>query len=158
MFYYYIGDDMKKLLLTCLFTTILSIMFGNYIFISYKRTIENIISASMIEEKVYMLLYGSYNSKEKVDNLTLENYILENENGFYKVYVGVNFSLENANKIKEIYKEKGNIIYIREKNISSLPFIDFMQSNEVDFSNLDKEKILSIENNIINKYKEIFNE
>ena len=149
---------MKKLILTCLFTAILSILFGTYIFSSYKKSIENIINASSLNEKVYMLLYGSYNSKEKVDNLSLNNYILENENGFYKVYVGVNFSLENANKIKEIYKEKGNIIYIREKNISNLEFIDYLQSNDMDFSNLDKEKILSIENNIINKYKEIFNE
>ena len=149
---------MKKLLLTCLFTAILSILFGAYIFSSYKKSIENIINASSLNEKVYMLLYGSYNSKEKVDKLTLNNYILEMENGFYKVYVCVNFSLENANKIKEIYKEKGNIIYIREKNISSLEFVDFMQSNDIDFSKLDKEEILSIENNIINKYKEIFNE
>lgn len=149
---------MKKLITTCLFTIILSISFGTYIFSSYKKSIENIINASLVNEKVYMLLYGSYNSKEKVDKLTLENYILENENGFYKVYVGVNFSLENANKIKEIYKEKGNIIYIREKNISSLEFIDYLQSNDIDFSSLDKEEILSIENNIINKYKEIFNE
>lgn len=149
---------MKKLLLTCLFTTTLSILFGSYIFSSYKKTIENVISASMVNEKVYMLLYGSYNTKEKVDKLNLENYILESENGFYKVYVGANISLENANKLKEIYKEKGNIIYIREKYISSLEFVDYMHTNEVDFSNLDKDKILSIENNIINKYKEIFNE
>ena len=149
---------MKKLLLTCFLTATLSILFGTYIFSSYKKSIENIINASLINEKVYMLLYGSYNSKEKVDKLTLSNYILENENGFYKVYVGVNLSLENANKIKEIYKEKGNIIYIREKNISSLKFIDYLQSNDIDFNNLDKEEILSIENNIINKYKEIFNE
>ena len=53
---------MKKLLLTCLFTTTLSILFGSYIFTAYKRTIENIISASLVNEKVYMLLYGSYNS------------------------------------------------------------------------------------------------
>ena len=149
---------MKKLLLTCLFTTTLSILFGSYIFTAYKRTIENIISASLVNEKVYMLLYGSYNSKEKVDKLLLDNYILEEENGFYKVYVGANISLENANKIKEIYREKGNIIYIREKYIRSLEFVDYMQTNEVDFSSLDKDKILSIENNIINKYKEIFNE
>ena len=149
---------MKRLLLTILFTTTISILFGSYIFSSYKKSIENIISASSVTEKAYMLLYGSYNLKEKVDNLSLDNYILENENGFYKVYVGVNFSLENANKIKEIYKEKGNIIYVREKEISNLEFIDYMQNNEIDFSNLDKKEILSIEKNIIDKYKEIFNE
>ena len=149
---------MKRLLLTIIFTTTISILFGSYIFSSYKKEVDKIISASLTTEKAYMLLYGSYNTKEKVDNLSLDNYILENENGFYKVYVGVNFSLENANKIKEIYKEKGNIIYVREKEISNLEFIDYMQNNEIDFSSLDKNEILSIEKNIIDKYKELFNE
>lgn len=149
---------MKKLLVTCIFTTTLSIAFGSYIFSSYKKSIENIINASLITEKAYVLLYGSYNSKEKVNNLTLDNYIEEEENGFYKVYVGISFSLENATTLKEIYKEKGNIIYIREKSINNLEFIDYMQSNELNFSNLNNDEILSIENDIINKYKEIFNE
>ena len=99
-----------------------------------------------------------YNNKQKVDNLSLDNYILSLENGFYKVYVGASFSLENSKKIKEIYKDLGNIIYIKEKNISNLEFIDYLQNNEVDFSNLTNTEILSIENNIINKYKEMFNE
>ena len=152
------GDNMKKLVLTCFFTTTLSVALGSYIFASYKESIENIINASLATEKVYMLLYGSYNSKEKVDKLSLEEFILENENGFYKVYVGVTKSLENANILKGIYKEKGNIIYVREKDINSLEFIDYMQREDVDFSNLNNDKILSIEKNIINKYKEIFNE
>lgn len=149
---------MKRLLLTCLFTTIISLTFGNYIFSSYKDGVEKIISASTSNEKLYMLLYGSYNSKEKVDKLSLDNYILIEENGFYEVYVGVNLSLKNANKIREIYKELGNSIYVREKYISSLEFVDYMQNNEVDFSELSNDEILSIEIDIINKYKEIFNE
>ena len=149
---------MKRLLITCFFTTILSILFGNYIFFSYKKTLENIINTSLPSEKVYMLLYGSYNSKDKVNELSLDNYILEYENGFYKVYVGITLSLENSNKLKEIYKEKGNIIYVREKNINNLEFIDYLQNNDIEFFNLDNNKILSIENNIIDKYKEIFNE
>lgn len=149
---------MKKLLFTCFFATSISLLFGNYIFSSYKNAAEKIISASTQNEKVYMLLYGSYNSKDKVDKLTLGNYILDEEDGFYKVYVGVSLSLENSNKIKEVYKDLGNSIYIREKYISNLEFIDYLQNNEQNFSELSDEKILSIENNIIDKYKEIFNE
>lgn len=149
---------MKRLLFTSIFTAIISLVLGNYIFSSYKKTVENLITASGSSEKVYMLLYGSYNSKEKVDNILLDNYILEEENGFYKVYVGVSLSLENSNKIKEIYKESGNSIYIKERYISSLEFIDYLNNSEQNFSELSKERILGIEDNIINKYKEIFNE
>lgn len=149
---------MKRLLFTSIFTVIISLVLGNYIFSSYKKTVENLITASGSSEKVYMLLYGSYNSKEKVDNILLDNYILEEENGFYKVYVGVSLSLENSNKIKEIYKDLGNSIYIKERYISSLEFIDYLNNSEQNFSELSKERILGIEDNIINKYKEIFNE
>ena len=149
---------MKRLLIMCSFTILISLIFGNYIFSVYKKSAENIISASLSNEKVYMLLYGSYNSLEKVDKLSLDNYILINENGYYKVYVGISMSLDNSNKIKGIYKDLGNSIYIKEKYISNLEFVDYIYNKEVDFSNLTNEEILSIENDIIDKYKEIFNE
>lgn len=145
---------MKKLLYTCLFTIIISVLFGNYIFSSYKSSIEKIVNASISSEKIYMLLYGSYNSLDKVKNIDLDNYILEEENGFYKVYVGITKKEENSKKLKEIYKEKGNIIYVREKYISNLELIDYIMNNENNFDNISNEEILSIENNIINKYKE----
>lgn len=148
---------MKKLLLTCLFSTIISLLFGNYIFTSYKTATERIIATSTQSEKVYMLLYGSYNSKEKVDKITIDNYILEEDNGFYKVYIGVSLSLENAKKIKEIYNNLGNSIYIREKYINDFEFIYYLESVD-KFDNLSNDEILSIEDNIIDKYKEIFNE
>ena len=149
---------MKRLLVMCSFTILISLAFGNYIFGIYKKSVENIISTSLSNEKVYMLLYGSYNNLEKVNKLSLDNYILINENGYYKVYVGVSMSLDNSNKIKGIYKDLGNSIYIKEKYISSLEFVDYLYNKEVDFSNLENEEILNIENDIINKYKEIFNE
>lgn len=147
---------MKKLLYTCLFTIIISVLFGNYIFSSYKSSIEKIINASTSSEKIYMLLYGSYNSLDKVKNIDLDNYILEEENGFYKVYVGITKKEENSKILKEIYKEKGNIIYVREKYISNLELIDYIMNNENNFDNISNEEILSIENNIINKYKELY--
>ena len=149
---------MKKLLFTCVFATVISLAFGNYIFSSYKNVAERIISSSLQSEKIYMLLYGSYNSKEKISKLSLDNYILIEEDGFYKIYVGVSTSLENSNKIKEIYKDLGNSIYIRENNVSNLEFIDYLYNKEQNFSELTNDEILSIENDIINKYKEIFNE
>lgn len=149
---------MKKLLFTCIFATVISLAFGNYIFSSYKSAAERIISSSLQSEKVYMMLYGSYNSKEKISKLSLDNYILIEEDGFYKVYVGVSTSLENSNKIKEVYKDLGNSIYIREDYISNLEFIDYLYNKENNFSELSNDEVLSIQNDIINKYKEIFNE
>ena len=105
---------MKKLFIMCLISGFISVMFGNYIFNIYKNKLDDTLEVISTNEKVYMLLYGSYNSKEKVDNLKISDYLLEVDD-FYKVYIGITRTIENANIIKEIHKQLGNDIYIREK-------------------------------------------
>lgn len=146
---------MKKLLITLLITSLISFLFGNYIFKVYIKNVKEIVKeASSIYDDVYMLLYGSYNTIEKAKKNNLNNYILKEEYGFYKVYIGVTKSKENAEIIREIYKEKGNDIYIKEKRISGLEFMDYLYNVDVDFKILTEGEILEIQNNIINKYKE----
>ena len=47
-----------------------------------------------------------------------------------------------------------NDIYIKEKRISGLEFMDYLYNVDVDFKILTEGEILEIQNNIINKYKE----
>lgn len=146
---------MKRFLVICSISIFVSFISGEMIFNIYRKNLENTISVINEKEKVYMLLYGSYNSKEKVDNLNLDNYIVINNNGFYEVYVGISKKIENCEKIRGIYKKRGNNIYIREKEISNMEFIDYL--NYIDNLN-DKsdDEIINIEKNIINKYKELY--
>ena len=146
---------MKRFLNIIIFVSILSIVFGNIIFYSYKKSATNILEVIKNDEHVYMVLYGSYNSMDKVKNLKLNNYVLENDNNYYRVYVGISKNIENATKIKEIYNKMGNSTYIREIMIDNMPFIDYLYNAELDFSNKSDNEILNIENNIINKYKEL---
>ena len=106
---------MKKFFLLCIFTSMISIISGTFVFNIYKNNIDETIAVMSTNEKVYMLLYGSYNSKDKVNKLSLDNYILENNNNFCEVYVGISKKLENAEKIRGIYKEMGNNIYKGKK-------------------------------------------
>ena len=147
---------MKKFFLLCIFTSMISIISGTFVFNIYKNNIDETITVMNTNEKVYMLLYGSYNSKDKVNKLSLDNYILENNNNFFEVYVGISKKLENAEKIRGIYKEMGNNIYIRKKNIDNIEFINFLDISENNFKEMSSEEILKLENNIINKYKEIY--
>ena len=79
---------MKKLLITLLITSLISFLFGNYIFKVYIKNVKEIVKeASSIYDDVYMLLYGSYNTIEKAKKNNLNNYILKEEDGFYKVYI-----------------------------------------------------------------------
>lgn len=138
-----------------MFTTILSILFGNVIFNIYRKNAIDTLEVMKIDEHVYMLLYGSYNSMDKVNSLKLDNYILENDNGYYRVYVGVSKDIENATKIREIYNKLGNSIYIRDKVIDNLSFVDYLNSVENNLNTKSDEEILKIEGDIINKYKEL---
>lgn len=147
---------MKKLFIMCLISGFISIMFGNYIFNIYKSKLDDTLEVISTNEKVYMLLYGSYNSKEKVDNLKISDYLLEVDD-FYKVYIGITRTIENANTIKEIHKQLGNDIYIREKIINNLEFLDYLNYND-NYEKKSNEEILNIQKNIIKKYKELFNE
>lgn len=147
---------MKKFFITLLVTGLISFLFGNYIFRVYRKNIEEVIkSASSTYETIYMLQYGSYKDKEDAIGNKLDNYILEIEDGFYKIYVGATNSKENALKIKEFYKETGNDIYVKEKLINNLEFLDLLYSYDALMNNKDKNEILSIQNNIIDKYKEL---
>ena len=85
---------MKRFIYTFLFTTFISILFGFFIFGIYKKNITEVVMSSS-DINIYMLLYGSYNSKEKVDKLNIDDYLLIHDNNFYEVYVGISMSKEN---------------------------------------------------------------
>ena len=146
---------MKRFLSICFIATLISILSGNLIFNIYKKDALNVIDVYNTEEVVYMLLYGSYNSKEKEDNLDLSSYIVIKDNNYYEVYIGISKSLENANIIRGIYKDLGYSIYIRDKTINNIEFIDYLNNNEIDLENKTDNEIIELEKNILNKYKEL---
>lgn len=147
---------MKKLFLTIIITGLISFLFGNYIFNVYLKNVKEAIeSVTNIYDDLYMLQYGSYNTIEKAKNNDLDNYILKEEDGYYRIYVGITLNEENAKKIKEVYKNKGKDIYIKEKNINSLEFVDYLNNKDISFNNISDDEILKIQNEIINKYKEL---
>ncbi len=146
---------MKRFLITILFTTLVSILYGNIIFNVYKKNATNILEVMQSEEQVYAVLYGSYNSIDKVKNLKLNNYIIENEDGYYRVYVGISKNIENASKIREIYNKLGKGTYIRNIVVDSIDFIDYLNSIEFNLMDKSDDEILKIETDIINKYKEL---
>ena len=142
---------MKKLFITLLVTGLISYLFGNYIFTTYKKNLENVVKrVSSTYETVYMLQYGSYKNREKaLDNDLEVSYILEKEDGFYKIYIGVTKNLEIANK------KTGNDIYIKEKLINDIEFLSFLESYDETILKSNDEETINVENDVINKYKEL---
>ena len=147
---------MKRFLIICFISIFISFISGELIFNVYRKNLDDTISVINEKEKVYMLLYGSYNNIDKVNKLELDDYIMIKDNNFYEVYVGISKNIENCEKIRGIYKEMGNNIYIREKEISNMEFIDYLNYMENNLNDKSNEEIINIEKNIIDKYKEIY--
>ena len=108
---------MKRFLIICFISIFISFISGELIFNVYRKNLDDTISVINEKEKVYMLLYGSYNNIDKVNKLELDDYIIIKDNNFYEVYVGISKNLKNSERIRGIYKERGNNIYKRKRNI-----------------------------------------
>lgn len=143
---------MKKLFTLLFLSMFISIILGNYIFTSYKSNMESIIASSSYED-IYMILYGSYNNKSKVDGLNIDNYILKKEGNYYRVYVGMTCDLDNANRIKNIYLKQGVSVYIRNDASYDIDFVDYIKSFD-NYTDKTDEDILEIQKNIVKKYKD----
>lgn len=143
---------MKKLFTLLFLSMFISIILGNYIFTSYKSNMESIIASSSYED-IYMILYGSYNNKSKVDGLNIDNYILKKEGNYYRVYVGMTCNLDNANKIKNIYLKHGISVYIRNDASYDIDFVDYIKSVD-NYTDKTDEDILEVQKDIVKKYKD----
>ena len=135
----------------------LSLLVGSYlgflIFKQYKSTSESVFLES---EPIYFLQQGVYSSKESMEENTklISEYIYSLEDNQYRVFVGISTSLDNANKIKEIYNKKGIEIYIKERNISDSAFVEKLkQYDELIKNSNDESAILELLKQILSEYE-----
>lgn len=105
----------------------------------------------------YFVQSGVY-SNEKVLNeeiKKLEAYTLMEEDNKTYVYVGITTSMENANKIKETYKNMGINTYIKKKKINSIEFLRNLEQYDILVNSVSKqEDLISILNVILSTYEE----
>ena len=114
--------------------------------------------ATSISYNSYLLQVGVYNDKEALDKAleNLNDYIVKEENNKYYVYIGVTTSKENANKIKDAYKDKEINIYIKEGNIDNIEFMSNLEQFDILLDGVSKDKdILSINEVILSTYEEM---
>jgi hypothetical protein len=144
---------MKKILLVSLIFLFIGIILGTKIISLLK--VEDVFQDDTI---YYFLQEGVYTNKEILDENTesLNIKLINQEDNKYYVYLGITKDVENAKKIKKIYKAKGYDIYIKEKHLSNEEF----SSNITQFDLLinstnSEEEILKITEVVFANYEEI---
>ena len=145
---------MKKILIKGIIFIIIGFYLGYFIFgtkIELARKINK-------KEIYYFLQQGVYSDKEnlKLNSKDLSQKVVDYSNDKYYVYVGITKDKKIADKLIEIYKDKGISLHKKEKNINSKEF----KSNVEQFdllinSTTDNDEILTIEEVVLANYNEI---
>ena len=119
---------------------------GSFIYKKYDTVL-----VSNDSEIVYFLQEGAYVTEEALEKVKSElpQYYIENNKDINYVYIGITSSLDNANKIKDLYSDN---LYIKEVSINDLEFINSLQqydlllssSNTMDEINAVLKAILAL--------------
>ncbi len=100
---------------------------------------------------IYFLQYATFTKKEVMEEniKKLDDYIINEDNGKYYVYIGASTILENANKLKKILEDNGIYSYIKNDYLSNSELI-----NKINI--IDKEIVKCEKNSeILEKNQEI---
>lgn len=145
---------MKKTIILSLIFTLLGTLTGLIINTNHNKQIRTFNE----EKKYYFLQEGIYsNEKNMLENTKeLDSKLVINENNKYYVYLGITKEEKIAQKIKNIYQNKGYSLYIKEINISNEEFYNNVTQFDLLINNTNKEnEILTIEEVVLANYEEI---
>ena len=145
---------MKKTIILSLIFTLLGTLTGLIINTNDNKQIKTFNE----EKKYYFLQEGIYsNEKNMLENTKeLDSKLVINEKNKYYVYLGITKEEKIAQKIKNIYQNKGYTLYIKEINIDNEEFYNNVTQFDLLINNTNKEnEILTIEEVVLAKYEEI---
>lgn len=148
---------MKKLIMPVLCASLIGFILGYFMFKQYDG-LRPIIPVNAETKTLYFIQQGVYSSMENVEKNTTSfpNYIYQQENDKYYVYIGITKYKENAEKIKEYYKQQGYITYIKEISINNQEFIETLEQYDALISQTtDTSTYPTICNQVLTKYKEL---
>ncbi len=135
---------MKRTLLWVFIALASGALLGKLTFDRYDNL--SIKQVANLDEKIYMLKYGSYSSEDDMSNKLkdIDRYIYIEEDGNYSVYLAITKTLDNANKILNLYTLKNIKLEIEKLSIDNEEFISNLNEYEKLLSATEDEKSLLI--------------
>ena len=137
-------------LISILCALLLGGLCASFIFNQYKDN-ETVFGLS---NSIYFLQYGVYTDINKAD-IKVDDYIDLEEEGKHYIYVGMTTDIENAEKIKNNYKEKGIELYIKQNYVSNNEFVSELSQYDILLSSCKTDDELnSVLSTILSSYEE----
>ncbi len=147
---------MKKYLLTFSVALIIGFFLSNFFIRQYNNF--NGIKVGGMGEELYFVQYGVYSNLESLEDntISLQNYVYNEQDNLYYVYVGITKLEENANKIVKHYKDLGYDAIIKKFEITNKDFLELLVNyDEILKGTDDDTAISSIINQVLMKYEEV---
>lgn len=116
--------------------------------------------ASSTGDIVYFIKYGEFNSYDEMEKetISLSNYIYNEVNGKFIVYVGITDSNSNLIKLTNYYNKLGYNTITEEYLITNQQFLNILKDYDAILENTDDEVVItSISSQILTKYEEYVN-
>lgn len=147
---------MKKTIIWIIIALASGAILGKLTFDKYENLdIQKVIN---LNDKIYMIKYGSYDSFDKMANeLTdIDRYIYIENNKKFNAYVGASTTRENAQKIVDIYALKNIKLTLEKVTINNEEFIQNLNEYEKLLDATDDEKsLLIIQKQIMSCYEQL---
>lgn len=145
---------MKKTLILMVVAIILGGISGMFLFNEYKQS-----SYVFNEDKnLYFIEEGVYATKESLDANTKDinpKLVINNDNK-YHVYVGITGNINNAYKIKKMYKDKGYSVYEKKVKVDNSEFISNISQFDILLDNTKNDSDIStIQEVILSNYEDL---
>ena len=141
---------MKKSLITIFLAIILGYICASFILEEYR------LSNFEDFNNIYYLQIGAYNKLDNAlaDLTSITNKKVIKEDDKYYSYIGITSSIDNANRIKKLYKEQGINVYIKEKYLNNKDFIYDLEQYDILIKNAkSKEEIDKVLETILSSYE-----
>lgn len=108
-------------------------------------------------EILYFIKYGEYETLEEMESetISLSNYIYNEVNDKYYVYIGITKNKDNLIKLNNYFNSLGYIVYTEEFLVTNESFLKMLENYDSILANTDDSVVISsISNQILTKYEE----
>lgn len=149
---------MKKIIKSVIIPLLFAVVLGFYgakIVYGFNRVKKTI---SEISHNAYAIQYGVYKDPSTLEKTlsSLDDYVVSLEDDKYYVYLGFTTDYSNLSKIRDMYKNMGVDVYIREVLIKNEEFINNLEQFDVLLDNVNgTTDILAINSAILSSYDEM---
>ena len=116
--------------------------------------------ASSTGDIVYFIKFGEFSSYEEMekDTISLNNYIYNEVNGKFIVYIGITDSNSNLIKLTNYYNKLGYNTITEEYLVTNQQFLNVLNDYDAILESTDDEVVItSISSQILTKYEEYVN-